>query len=785
MSVQFLRRAIRVDGLFGWALACLVVWLATFNAGFAVESVGSDLMPEAIEDAELTDVAFANANVGVAVGERGALWRTVDSGRTWTRSISQTGVRLESVSMVNAQEAWAVGGYAVPTEIGPSSTVRSQGIVLRTKDGGLTWQSLHQPQLPALTRVKFFTRNQGIAVGASSSLCSASLFQTSDGGRSWTPMPLVARESWIDGDFVSMDLGCVLSQQGRSFSLMKNSLEGSTNIQLGLKRPARLRFGRSGQAWLVGERGLVTTSLDGGRSWTAPRFSPGQSIPLACDWNTVATFGENVWIAGSPGTIVLHSADSGKTWKTYQTGSAVPLRGLFFVDESRGWAVGGLGTILHTRDGGKSWQTQRAGGKRMAVLALFSASHDIPWEAFAQVAATDGYRTAVELVTRDDETKRQPLSMRQRLAQAATIVGIASTDEYGIVPLLGEDRAVTPDDVMKNWSELADRKGVAELEERVVRAIRQWRPEIILTNAANPQNLDPVGACVNKIVLAAARKSGDATAYPDHLSQLGLQAWKPKRVFASHSHSQRATMEIYRAQMSPKMLSSLAELADQPRGLLGDDSSHPSTLGFDLLQDETSAPPRMRDFFAGMPLPPGGDARRSITTVVENIPEVSRQIQRRISAQAMVDKSIESPSRGGTWLAHIDEMTHGMSPSAGANLLAMPRCVVPAAAIAKSPPRPFKRSSASTLNPRAPSRRWRGSFSTTAAPRRPGFTAIKKRICSAARHRKSTPTWRGPMSRLLRRAKASLAATTEIRPRAIPQQTNRKQKLLTAFHLQD
>src|SRR5262249_24053550 len=155
---------------------------------------------------------------------------------------------------------------------------------------------------------------------------------------------------------------------------------------------------------------------------------------------------------------------------------------------------------------------------------------------------------------------------------------------------LGEDRAITPDDVLKNWNELSNHRAATDLEERMVRAIRQWQPEIVLTSAANPQNQDPVGTCINRIVLSAARKSGDAHTYPTHLSRLGLAVWKPKRIFASHgaSHgpSQRATIEILRAQISPKMMSSLAELADQSRGLLGDDSPASRALGFDLLLDE-------------------------------------------------------------------------------------------------------------------------------------------------------------------------------------------------------
>ena len=38
-----------------------------------------------LEDAELTDVFFFNLNEGWAVGDRGVIWHTLDSGRNWQR----------------------------------------------------------------------------------------------------------------------------------------------------------------------------------------------------------------------------------------------------------------------------------------------------------------------------------------------------------------------------------------------------------------------------------------------------------------------------------------------------------------------------------------------------------------------------------------------------------------------------------------------------------------------------------------------------------------------------
>ncbi|HEV2862442.1 MAG TPA: YCF48-related protein [Pyrinomonadaceae bacterium] len=48
------------------------------------------------------------------------------------------------------------------------------------------------------------------------------------------------------------------------------------------------------------------------------------------------------------------------SWERQKTGTMAWLRAVFFVDERRGWAVGGRGALLSTEDGGVSWRPLRA-----------------------------------------------------------------------------------------------------------------------------------------------------------------------------------------------------------------------------------------------------------------------------------------------------------------------------------------------------------------------------------------------------------------------------------------
>lgn len=73
---------------------------------------------------------------------------------------------------------------------------------------------------------------------------------------------------------------------------------------------------------------------------------------------------DHVWAVGERGTI-LFSVDGGRNWRNQESGTTCSLRGVFFSDSQRGWAVGfhlapyskrPHGIVLQTIDGGKRWQ---------------------------------------------------------------------------------------------------------------------------------------------------------------------------------------------------------------------------------------------------------------------------------------------------------------------------------------------------------------------------------------------------------------------------------------------
>jgi photosystem II stability/assembly factor-like uncharacterized protein len=90
------------------------------NTAGSAESDNDDV----VQEARLTDVAFANDQLGFIVAEFGLVLRSDDGGKTFKRQNSCTDKLLYSVATISATRAIAVG---------------AEGTAVETNDGGFTW----------------------------------------------------------------------------------------------------------------------------------------------------------------------------------------------------------------------------------------------------------------------------------------------------------------------------------------------------------------------------------------------------------------------------------------------------------------------------------------------------------------------------------------------------------------------------------------------------------------------------------------------------------------------
>jgi len=214
----------------------------------------------------LLDAAVQDGLI-VAVGERGHILISTDSGRSWRQADVETRALLTGVVMHDARLGWAVG---------------HDEVVVRTRDGGLTWQRVHdapEHERPLLD-VWFADAQTGLAVGA-----YGGLLATSDGGDTWTPSTVHGEDDFhlnqiaaaADGTlFLAGEAGHLYRSdtRGATWNPLPSPYEGS---YFGLlPRP-------DGSLLAFGLRGHLYRSADGGRSWTPIATGTEETLTCALD----------------------------------------------------------------------------------------------------------------------------------------------------------------------------------------------------------------------------------------------------------------------------------------------------------------------------------------------------------------------------------------------------------------------------------------------------------------------------------------------------------------------
>lgn len=121
-------------------------------------------------------------------------------------------------------------------------------------------------------------------------------------------------------------------------------------------------------AWVVGDRGTILKTTDGGVTWQSLPWGTGERF-----WGVAAVNAETAWVVGDL-PLILKTADGGSTWSASSYGTTDWLQDVSALDDRTVWAVGANGTIVKTTDGGGTWKSQMSGTtKRLQAVAVLDA----------------------------------------------------------------------------------------------------------------------------------------------------------------------------------------------------------------------------------------------------------------------------------------------------------------------------------------------------------------------------------------------------------------------------
>ena len=295
--------------------------LCGFAAGMCLlVAIQSKAAPDWVQQtshtlATLGGISFLDENTGFITGDSGVVLTTKDGGITWTRLYAGA-YGLMDVHAVDSNLLYI--------------SVAKGGTVLKSADGGGTWsvQTVENDSTDRGMAIWFTSPLKGFVCIGKYPFLNSKIFGTVDGGLTWNAV--YTTTAWIS---------C-------------------------------LSFPDAAHGFATSSAGGVVTTTDSGATWTS--LPTGQALFLS----GVSFVNKDTGYVGGIGGVtngrytnvnLLKTTNGGTTWSTVNT-SVVAIR-MWFVNDSTGYLVGGDSILvsntdytasnfrlMKTQDGGTTWQ---------------------------------------------------------------------------------------------------------------------------------------------------------------------------------------------------------------------------------------------------------------------------------------------------------------------------------------------------------------------------------------------------------------------------------------------
>ncbi|MFY9253091.1 MAG: YCF48-related protein [Fuerstiella sp.] len=616
------------------------------------------------DDAALNDVCGVGQQAW-AVGERGVVLRSTDSGLTWSTEILPFECSLHSVCFLTNQTGYIAGSRFNEYER------QHQGILLATKDGGASWKLIEGKPLPPIRQIKFFDLDNAVAICVPDQPNSPSqVLRSQDGGASWQQLESdIKTTRWSAGDFLSPQDG-ILAGGGNSYgALVSDQIVALAEPQQTLRQVHGACLTRSGSGWLAGDAGFLLQSENGGISWKPADTKLPARLNDVFDFRSVDQNGANVCVAGSPGNFVFSSSDSGQTWKPVPSGCPTPLSQVRFINESTVIAVGAFGVIHHSSNGGQTWQNVRNGNYRSAVLCVVANTSDTSMRMLAATSGEEGYRSVVlQPSARLPQLNIDDSHSISQLQVAASQAGANYVDQDWMFARTQPMQEMVRDEILSAWGQQTDGRVGELLPQRLAEQIRIWRPDAITVDFTGTEDqLGPLLLqALEPAIQIAASNSADGPA--GLLSSCGLAPVEVTRIVSRVSGDAGSPLSFQGDALLPNLQTSTDLIANfcqrQLRRTEGTTSPEvrmqPSSDSYTAYSSQRPAATPAQ-LLAGLSHAPGTESRRALPiTSSENRDRLERLARNDRTQRAALTGHLQQAETPLALIANLHAMGNDM-----------------------------------------------------------------------------------------------------------------------------
>lgn len=231
---------------------------------------------------------------------------------------------------------------------GMQYTYNAEGIIIKSTDGGDSWQQIvGGPNTIGFEAICFTSTEVGYVAG-----WDGYIAKTTDGGISWTEMS-TGGDNWYFSDIEFWDTNngvamANLNSGGAGVYVTDNGGD-SWSAALGLNQNVQdIAYADANTLYAVGGDEKVSKSTDGGSSWTEVYSGIFQMYFIGCD------FDKDFGVIGGEDGKIMSTTDAGATWSTFATGYH-NFQGVHVFDADSAYIGGTDEDIYKTTDWGANW----------------------------------------------------------------------------------------------------------------------------------------------------------------------------------------------------------------------------------------------------------------------------------------------------------------------------------------------------------------------------------------------------------------------------------------------